>query len=425
MILEDDRTAARTGKFLASLRSGVSENVHQRAECDYKDLSKKFALQTKDYTKQFAHIYAIRLVRMREMITKRVRRKWGPDMPIRKLIDLKEEEHEKCVIIGTLFKHQELKPSILKEISEENQLIPQPQRTQFVDEHDQLILEDEQQRIHLVGSIDVHSSVTGIVSAVLGRDTGSGRFEVEDHCFASLPEPVERPLPIQENRFIILISGLGLTNNADVLLPLQMFVDWVGGYLGDAGDQQRQTQAVRVIIAGNSVRHMADHKAPLLSNVHKIEVEDAIKGTKLLDDFLAQLASFIDVDIMPGEFDPANHMLPQQPLHCCMFPQATQYETMHSVSNPYECEIGGRRILGTAGQPVDDVARYSKLTDPLRILEQTLEWAHLAPTCPDTLTGYPFYQEDPFIITDCPDIYFAGNQSQFQTALYKVPTKAP
>jgi len=24
---------------------------------------------------------------------------------------------------------------------------------------------------------------------------------------------------------------------------------------------------------------------------------------------------------MPGEFDPSNHMMPQQPLHYCMFPQ--------------------------------------------------------------------------------------------------------
>lgn len=29
----------------------------------------------------------------------------------------------------------------------------------------------------------------------------------------------------------------------------------------------------------------------------------------------------IDVDIMPGEFDPTNHMMPQQPLHPCLLPK--------------------------------------------------------------------------------------------------------
>lgn len=61
-----------------------------------------------------------------------------------------------------------MKPSILRDISEELQLQPQPQLSNFADDSDKLILEDELQRIRLFGKIDVHKVVTGIVVAVLG-----------------------------------------------------------------------------------------------------------------------------------------------------------------------------------------------------------------------------------------------------------------
>lgn len=85
------------------------------------------------------------------------------------MAELREDNPEKCVLIGTLFKHQTLKPSILKEISEETQLAPQPERNNYVDDTDKLILEDELQRIRLFGKLDVHNIVTGVVCAVAGK----------------------------------------------------------------------------------------------------------------------------------------------------------------------------------------------------------------------------------------------------------------
>ncbi|CAF4704880.1 unnamed protein product [Rotaria socialis] len=59
---------------------------------------------------------------------------------------------------------------------------------------------------------------------------------------------------------------------------------------------------------------------------------------------------------MPGVNDPSCHMLPQQPLHPCMFPSSS---------------------------------------------------------C------YPYVKNDPFIITDTPHVFFAGNQPKFETRLFQ------
>lgn len=46
---------------------------------------------------------------------------------------------------------------------------------------------------------------------------------------------------------------------------------------------------------------------------------------------------------MPGQYDPTNYTLPQQPLHRCMFPLSSVYPTLHLVSNPYQADIDGVR----------------------------------------------------------------------------------
>lgn len=91
------------------------------------------------------------------------------------------------------------------------------------------------------------------------------------------------------------------------------------------------------------------------------------------------------MDLMPGEFDPSNHTLPQQPIHYCMLPNSSCYESFQGVTNPYETNIANRRILGSSGQPINNIKTLTLGIDDLEILESTLHWGHLAPTAPDTL----------------------------------------
>lgn len=62
-----------------------------------------------------------------------------------------------------------------------------------------------------------------------------------------------------------------------------------------------------------------------------------------LDSLLMTLATSVDVDLVPGDTDPTNHSLPQQPFNRVLLPRAGQYVSFQSVTNPYDCEIDGRR----------------------------------------------------------------------------------
>ncbi|PIK51870.1 putative DNA polymerase delta subunit 2 [Apostichopus japonicus] len=319
-----------------------------------------------------------------------------------------------------LLQAHELKPSILDEVSEEYNLIPQPKKDRYTSDSDTLILEDELQRITLVGNINIQTACTGMVVAVLGEEKENGKFHVEDTCFMNLQQP--SPLPaLEEDRYIFFVSGLGLGQQGKNLMGLQLLVDLITGQLGSEEEQKKFSKVIRIILAGDGLsRDTQDtsvlHTAKYLS--WKVQAT-TVEGVKELDDILTQLVSNVPVDIMPGEFDPTNGILPQQPLHKCMFPKANAYPTLNCVTNPYEADIAGCRVIGTSGQPVTDIYQFTTNEDRLEILEETLKTGHIAPTAPDTLPCYPFLKEDPFILSEMPHIYFAGNQTKFQSKLWE------
>lgn len=66
-----------------------------------------------------------------------------------------------------------------------------PPRRKYIATNDNIILEDEKQRISLVGDIPTEALVTGIIAAVKGCQLSDGSFQVVDYCFAGIP-----PLPL-------------------------------------------------------------------------------------------------------------------------------------------------------------------------------------------------------------------------------------
>ena len=124
--------------------------------------------------------------------------------------------------------------------------------------------------------------------------------------------------------------------------------------------------------------------------------------------------------------------MPQQPFPRAMFGDTSRFPTFFCETNPTYLNIVSssesvkRSLLVNSGQPLNDMLKY--LPNPpntrLSLLESTLRWRHMAPTAPDTLWCHPYLSEDPFIITETPDIYIVGGQKKFGTKMVSDPQEA-
>ncbi|CAA7406527.1 unnamed protein product [Spirodela intermedia] len=393
------------------VEGGDRKSLPERKQASYRSFDDHFVIRNEKYKgQQYSQIYFMRLHNMRSLMYSLVP-KWKPNVPVCTVLGL--EEGKECVIVGTIYKHMKLKPSILDEYSKERSVIPLVKPHNFVHPDDHLILEDESGRVKLAGSMLAPSGfVTGIVMALHGKETSDGAFFVQDVLVADLPPQVQRPLS-SEDKYVVFISGLTVGGSSFNPLQFQLLVDHISGHLGDDEEQHMASRIVRVVIAGNSVEVP---RGVLTGQVVAPKEQSRVfEPIKELDMSLTQLAASVSVDIMPGANDPANFSLPQQPLNRCLFPGASLYNTFTSCTNPHIFELDGVWFLGTSGQNIDDLDKYSDAKDRLEFLERTLRWRHLAPTAPNTLGCYPFTDRDPFLIERCPHVYFCGNQDKYET----------
>ncbi|XP_052299127.1 DNA polymerase delta small subunit isoform X2 [Citrus sinensis] len=388
----------------------------QRKQATYISLDEPFEIQKETYRgQQYSQIYFARLHLMRTLLYSLVPN-WKPHLPICTVLEL--EEGRECIIIGTLYKHMKLKPSILDEYSKERSTTPLVKPHNFMHPDDHLVLEDESGRVKLGGAELLPSAyVTGIVVALHGKETSAGEFLVLDVLDAGLAPQKELPLNSGEDKYVVLVSGLNVGSGTSNPLQFQLLVDHITGHLGDEKEQGIAAEIVHVVIAGNSI----EIPRGLLNgqNLASKDQSRLFEPIKELDILLTQIAAGVPLDIMPGPNDPANFSLPQQPLNRCLFPGSATYNTFRSCTNPHCFELDNVRFLGTSGQTIDDLQKYSEANNQLEFMERTLRWRHLAPTAPNTLGCYPFTDRDPFLVESCPHVYFAGNQQKFETRLLK------
>lgn len=305
-----------------------------------------------------------------------------------------------------------------------------------------IMLEDDSGRVRLVGSVlKDYFLVTGCIIAVMGTENANGEFEVLDLKFADLPpqpdrwslskpppngtskkgkvkdEDVEMSDAPSSSKKIAIVSGLEFSGtDTSYAMELNLLLEFLLGEALDPSAQSELSNISRLIIAGNSIAKPSDHHDTISTTASSTDTKkphpkkygyDASSynpiPSQLLDTFLSELLPTMPITLLPGTQDPANASYPQQPIHSAMFPKARTYTSsppaagassaepgwFDPVTNPWEGEVEGWRVLGTGGQNLDDICKYVDSEDRLGMMEAMCRWRCSAPTAPDTLCKFP------------------------------------
>lgn len=459
-----------------SLLRKPSESAHNaltRTPSSYKPLRTFDLERQRSYKQQFGDMYFLRLTKIKPAVDEIASSTWegtviGGEAARKAERVLDVRQGELCWVTGTVYMEMPLKPNILEDVSKDR-WISGPSSTQKYfnpnGEGSQVMLEDDSGRIRLVGDVlSQVNLVTGCIIAVMGTESANGELEVIDLKFPDLaPQPERWALgaPAQTNgknksedvdvdmsgtsakgNKMAIVSGLSFAgNDASYAVELDLLVEYLLGESLGPTMQEKASHVSRLIIAGNSIvtkgqKTEADEveSAAMEHKKNKKYGYDSSAynpvPSQLFDDFLTELLPSIPVTLLPGANDPANASYPQQPIHTAMFPKARAFSQdpsskkdgwLDAVTNPFEGEIDGWRVLGTSGQNVDDVFKYIDSDDLLGMMEAMCRWRCCAPTAPDTLWSYPFQDDDPFVLKDCPHLYFVGCQPEFGTRLVHGP----
>lgn len=339
---------------------------------------------------------------------------------VERVLDVRQGEL--CWVVGTIYMEMPLKPNILDDLSKEHWITAPPPRIKYLnpDGKDQVMLEDESGRLRLTGKfLQTCLLVTGCIIAVVGTENADGDFEALD---VKVPDLARQPQRwekddgdaavsgkslVQEKLKagkVAVLSGLEIDTDAGDAFALDLLLEYLLGESSSPAEQEEHSRISRLIIAGNSLAGASpipsrEEYASFRKNGQKrtygYDQTSYDSGpTARLDTLLTTLLPSMPITMLPGDSDPTQASLPQQPIHPAMFPESRSFmavpgsgETgwLDSVTNPWEGDIDGWRFMGNGGQPVDDIYKYVDGEERLEMIEAMLRWRLGAPTAPDTL----------------------------------------
>ncbi|EYC09045.1 hypothetical protein Y032_0062g3321 [Ancylostoma ceylanicum] len=269
---------------------------------------------------------------------------------------------------------------------------------------------------------------TGCTVGLYGSQVKSDVFNVERIIWPS-PCP-QRPWPTAETGGVVaFISGLELTgdavNDTVVTTAFELMSRWLNGEISDQVDQKSLSSRVeRLVVLGECIAVGQAHE--FASAVHYLnldykEASSNVDTIAVLDTLLSRISNRVKVDLMPGIGDPCTQQMPQQPIHRACLPRASASGAALSLlTNPCEFTLGEVDFLATSGQNVSDLRRLSALNSSCEVMKHILRWQHSAPTCPDTVDGFPFDTRDPLVIDgEFPHVMVTGNQPLPESQWYE------
>jgi DNA polymerase delta subunit 2 len=445
-----------------------------RASTTFTPTFQAFTVKNREYSQQYSHVYSKRLLGLGRICKDRALAALGSDASstsnTARIIEL--EDNKRSIVVGVIMKEMANRKEVIGNSSEEgpsasleDNLAPLVQT--ISDMSDTITLEDDSGRVNLIfpsssemedGTIGdtFHPSqlVTGMVMCVLGSVLESGDLKVEGQfspSFPTAPKTVESEasktspasfsgIASKTNPSVMLCSGLNLGSGegANSSLSYQLLLDYLSGANDGSGLDSKVSGAhvARVVIAGG-----AEKPEGASSSEESSDSTAADSNIKNLDLNLHQLTSLLPVDLMPSKDSSTNVMLPMQPYHPCLLPRSNRFKSLNLCPNPYSARIGGVSFLGSSGEAINDMKRYTAqpptdgdegkatLLSSMDLLMSTLQFCHLSPTAPDSLPCYPFYETDPFVISNgtnnkqqqnaipSPQVYFCGGCDSFETKM--------
>lgn len=371
-------------------------------------------VQDLQFTAQYFNIYRHRLEELRQRIDVQDH----INILVDRITEVKLDQH--VFLIGIIVRsHKTRASNIEKYIIKVGSMDTRPSIGNYSTEQDSFFLEDENGRLVLDPShldTDWSDLVTGVVLGIRGVIKEDAILQVLDIIYpqASLPKQVSQ----FKDEYICLLSGLEIGNpNLDHTYISTLIESFLGSI---DEDEEIFSKITRMVILGDSIfkplaARTVDRRAVGESEIKGFQ--EMSSSLKQLDTFLSECSGIFPVDIVPGELDPTNASLPQQPLSPYLFPKSSSYTALQSVPNPYEFELNDVSFLCTSGQNIAGLSQFvPEGRSEIDLMKLTLKYRHLAPNAPDALQCIPMQQNDPFILKKLPNIYIVGNTKAFHTS---------